>query len=195
MGKGFIHARELMKYAAFFRGINVGGKSRIKMDDLKQLFLDLGLRKTKTYIQSGNVVFESDLREAPLLKAIQTGAAERFGLEHNGILRNINEMEAFIHQLPYSQAEISAAEAADPQVEHLYVCFLDHSPEQTLLDELCKEYAGPDQLKMGQRDLYLLCHQSIRKSKLAIRTAKIFDSATVRNWKTVNKVYEQLISL
>lgn len=145
------------------------------------------------FFQSG--VFESDFEEAQLLKTIQIGVAERFGLENNGVLRNIHEMEAFIHQLPYSQAEIFAAEAADPQVEHLYVCFLDHPPRQTLLDELYTKYAGPDQLKMGQRDLYLLCHQSIRKSKLAIHTVKMFDTATVRNWKTVNKVYDLLISL
>lgn len=195
MGKETIDVRELMKYAAFFRGINVGGKNRIKMDDLKHLFLDLGLLKVKTYIQSGNVVFESDSEEAPLLEMIQAGVVKRFGLESNGILRNIHELEKLMNQLPYSQAEISAAEAADPQVEHLYVCFLEHPPEQTLLKELCREYAGPDQLQMGQRDLYLLCSQSIRKSKLAIRTAKVFDSATVRNWKTVKKVYDMLISL
>lgn len=184
-----------MKYAVFFRGINVGGKNRIKMDDLKQLFLDLGLLKTKTYIQSGNLVFESESEEAPLLKMIQAGVAERFGLESNGILRNIHELETLMDQLPYSQAEIAAAEATDPQVEHLYVCFLEQPPEQSLLEELCREYAGPDQLQMGQKDLYLLCQQSIRKSKLAIRTAKVFDSATVRNWKTVKKVYDMLISL
>lgn len=55
-----------MKYVAMFRGINVGGKNVVKMDDLKQLFLDLGLFKIKTYIQSGNVVFETILDEASL---------------------------------------------------------------------------------------------------------------------------------
>lgn len=195
MGKEFIHVRAIMKYVAFFRGINVGGKNLIKMDDLKQLFLDLGLSKTKTYIQSGNVVFETDSEERPLLKTIQAGVVERFGLECTIILRNIKEMKTFIDQLPYSQAEIAAAEAADPQVEHLYACFLEHLPEQTLLEELRHEYAGSDQLKMGQRDLYLLCRQSIRNSKLAIRTANVFNSATVRNWKTVKKVYAMLASL
>ncbi len=45
-----------MKYAAFFRGINVGGKNIVKMAELKKLFSDLGFQKVETYIQSGNVV-------------------------------------------------------------------------------------------------------------------------------------------
>lgn len=133
------HGRKYMKYAALLRGINVGGKNVVKMDDIKQLFLNLGLLKIKTYIQSGNVVFETNI------------------------------------------------------VEHLYIYFLD-LPKQAQVDDICKGYVGPDTLRMGKREIYLLCHQSIRKSKLAIRTAKVFDSATVRNWKTVNKLNDMLTS-
>lgn len=50
-----------MKYVAFFRGINVGGKNKVKMDDLKKMFAECGFADIKTYIQSGNVVFTSDM--------------------------------------------------------------------------------------------------------------------------------------
>uniref|UniRef100_UPI003A5C85A7 DUF1697 domain-containing protein n=1 Tax=Muricomes intestini TaxID=1796634 RepID=UPI003A5C85A7 len=50
-----------MQYVALFRGINVGGKNIVKMAALRQLFLNLGLHKVQTYIQSGNVAFESYL--------------------------------------------------------------------------------------------------------------------------------------
>ncbi len=184
-----------MKYTALFRGINVGGKNIVKMDDLKQLFFDLGLQKAKTYIQSGNVVFETDLEETYLQNMIHTGFVKRFEFENNVIIRSINEIETLIEQIPISATEIAAAEAADPQVEHLYIYFLDNLPEQSQINDICKEYIGPDTLQTGKREIYLLCHQSIRKSKLAIRTTKVFALATVRNWKTVNKLYDMLTSL
>lgn len=103
--------------------------------------------KQKRIFKAATQSLNQDFKEASLLKTIQSGCAERFGLEINGIIRSINEMGTLIDQLPYSQAEISAA---DPQVEHLYVCFPDHPPEQTLFDELCKEEAGPDLLRTGK---------------------------------------------
>lgn len=181
-----------MKYVALFRGINVGGKNVVKMDELKQLFLELGFLQVKTYIQSGNVVFETNVDESSLKNMIQVGFFEQFGFESNVILRNINEIAALVDQLPFSLVEISAAEAADPQVEHLYIYFLDDIPNQTQMDDICNECEGLDTLRMGKRELYFLCHQSIRKSKLATRTAKLFDSATARNWKTVQKLYDIL---
>lgn len=184
-----------MKYVALFRGINVGGKNVVKMDDLKQFFFNLGLLKVKTYIQSGNIVFETILDEVSLRGMIYTGFLERFGFDSNVIIRNINEMGDLIDKLPFSAEEITAAEASDPQIEHLYIYFLDHLSKQTQINGICKEYAGLDILQAGKREVYLLCHQSIRISKLAIQAAKVFDSATVRNWKTVNNLYDILISL
>lgn len=181
-----------MKYVALLRGINVGGKNIVKMDDLKQLFLNLGFHKVKTYIQSGNVLFETDLEETYLHNAIRTGFFERFGFESNIILRNINEIGALIDQMPISSTEIAAAKAADPQVEHLYIYFLDKPPEQSQIDHICKDLVGSDVLRKGNREVYLLCYQSIRKSKVAVRAAKEFPSATLRNWQTVNKLYDLL---
>jgi uncharacterized protein (DUF1697 family) len=179
---------EGMQYVALFRGINVGGKNVVKMYDLKQLFTELGMYNVKTYIQSGNVVFESDSDKASLHSVIYKGFANRFGFESDVMIRDVNEMTDLIKLFLFSEVEISSAEAADPEVEHIYVYFLDHL-DSKLIDDMCKEFAGPDIIRPGKNEIYLLCHQSIRKSKLAIRIAKIFNSATARNWKTVNKLY------
>jgi uncharacterized protein (DUF1697 family) len=179
-----------MKYVALFRGINVGGKNLVKMDMLRQLFQELGCFHVKTYIQSGNVVFESDLKEASLKDVIQTKFVEQFGFESNVVLRHIEELTTLINQLPFLTEEIAEAEAADTDVEHLYIYFLDESPDQAQVDEICNSYEGPDILRMGERELYLLCYPSIRKSKLGVRMAKVFPLATVRNWNTVNKLYD-----
>ncbi|MPN56270.1 hypothetical protein SDC9_203956 [bioreactor metagenome] len=119
----------------------------------------------------------------------------RFGFDSNVIIRNINEVGALIDQLPFTAEEIAVAEAADSLVEHLYIYFLDHQPKQAQIDGISKAHTGPDILRAGKREVYLLCHQSIRKSKLAIHSAKTFDSATVRNWNTVNKLYNLLVTL
>ncbi|MFA9378334.1 MAG: DUF1697 domain-containing protein [Lachnotalea sp.] len=184
-----------MKYVALFRGINVGGKNIVKMNDLTQLLLDLGLNKVKTYIQSGNAVFESILDEECLQEEIQTGFTKRFGFQSNVMIRSVDEISTLIDQLPFSVEEIAVAEAADPQVVHLYVYFLDHLPEETQINAICKEYDGADILRTGQREVYLLCHQSVRNSKLATRFVKVFSSTTARNWKTVNKLYEMMTNL
>ena len=54
-------------YISILRGINVGGQRTIKMDILKQLYSDLGFDKVKTYIQSGNVIFQSEAKDTILL--------------------------------------------------------------------------------------------------------------------------------
>ncbi len=184
-----------MKYAALFKGINVGGKNIVKMSDLKQLLIDLGLAEVKTYIQSGNAIFETDFNEEDLYNMIYCGFTDRFGFESNVIIRNIDEIRALIEELPFSDEEIKSAETADPKLEHLYVCFLDNLPDKSKIDDIHKKYQGKDGLKMGKKELYLLFYQSIRESKLATITAKTFNSSTMRNWKTVNKLYDMMVSM
>lgn len=184
-----------MKYAVLFRGINVGGKNIVKMDDLKRLLIDSGLRKVKTYIQSGNVILETALDEASLREIIHARFAERFGFDSDVMIRSIDEIGALIDQIPFSAEEITAVQAADPQVEHVYIYFLNRPPEQKQMDDICREYAGPDKLRAGKREAYLLCHQSVRKSTLALRAAKVWDTATVRNWNTVKRLQDMLAGL
>jgi len=181
-----------MMYAAFFRGINVGGKNVVRMAELKQELTDIGLSKVKTYIQSGNAVFETTLDETFLVGKIKVGFMNRFGFESNFVVRSAEELRELIEKLPYTSAEIAEAEAADPQVEHLYIYFLDNSPNKAQLDAICKDYTGKDMVTAGKKEIYLLSSQSIRVSKLAVRASKTFPSSTIRNWRTVNKLYEMM---
>ncbi|MEA4919979.1 MAG: DUF1697 domain-containing protein [Clostridiaceae bacterium] len=184
-----------MVYAVLFRGINVGGKNAVKMNDLKQVLLDLNLHKVKTYIQSGNAVFESDLDEASLQEEICGSFLKQFGFSCKIIIRNIDEIHALIQQLPFTPDEISSAEEADPDVEHLYAYFLDDTPQQVQIDAICQELDGQDILGTGKRELYLLCRGSIRKSKTAAKISKLFDSSTSRNWSTVCHLYDMMYNL
>jgi len=184
-----------MEYVVLFRGINVGGKNIVKMNDLKQLLLDLKLKNVQTYVQSGNAVLDSDLDEASLQNKICDGFVKRFGFESGVIIRNMDEIQYLIAQFPFSQDEITAAETADPQVEHLYIYFLDSLPEQSQIEAVCRKYVGSDTLRAGKRECYLLCYQSIRKSKLADYMSKAFNTATVRNWKSVCNLYDMMADI
>ncbi len=177
-----------MIYTVLLRGINVGGKNVVKMADLERLLINLGFLEVKTYIQSGNAIFEADLDEATVTGKIKSGFFECFGFESNALVRNIHEMQSVLEQLPFTDSEIVQAEAVNPETEHLYVYFLDESPEQVLIDAIYGNYSGADKLRAGNQELYFLCQQSIRNSKLAASVSKKFPSATARNWKTVKKL-------
>lgn len=104
-----------------------------------------------------------------------------------------DEINAVIQDMPFSPEEIAAAEAANPDVEHLYVYLMDNAPECGEIEKLAAGYAGPDKLCAGRREIYLLCHQSIRDSKPAAALGKLGVPMTSRNWKTMNKLCEMLI--
>ncbi len=90
-----------MVYVALLRGINVGGKNKVDMKQLKSVFEDAGVTDVKTYINSGNVIFASKIRaKARLVGQIEAGIAKRFGFEVPVVLRNLEEMKALAKAIP-----------------------------------------------------------------------------------------------
>ncbi len=174
-------------YVALFRGINVGGKNIVKMAALRQMLEKMKLVGVQTYIQSGNALFQSNETENALIARIAQEFNSTFGFDSTVILRTSQKITNILEQLPFSQDEISAAEAAS-DAECLYVYLLPDAPPKDIIQKLCADYNGMDQLHVGEREIYLLCHQSIRDSKLAQSLQKLKLTATVRNWKTMNKL-------
>ncbi len=86
-----------MKYVALLRGINVGGKTRIEMPRLKQLFENLGFTDVKTYINSGNVLFTGN---APDVKKIEAAIETAFGFVVPVLLRNFEEIKKLVRAIP-----------------------------------------------------------------------------------------------
>lgn len=184
-----------MNYVVLFRGINVGGKNSVKMADLTQCLIALGLRGVQTYVQSGNAVFASEHDESTLTPCIHAAFASRFGFESHVMIRSADEMRALVERLPFSIEEIAAAKAADTQAEHLYVYFVEQTPTSDDVALLCSGDVSGDLLRAGDRALYLLCRQSVRNSKLAARLGKKLGPSTARNWNTVRKLCEMLSDL
>jgi uncharacterized protein (DUF1697 family) len=174
-------------YIALLRGINVGGKNIIKMSELKLVLEAMGLSEVKTYIQSGNVLFKSNEEEEMLRKKIQLEIEKAFKLSVPVIIRTAGELEEVISSCPFSEEMVLKAEASSVG-ESLYVAFLAEEPLLENVQRLGVYKSDSEECLIEGRDIFLLFNDSVRNSKLASNLQKLEVPATVRNWKTINKL-------
>jgi uncharacterized protein (DUF1697 family) len=168
-------------YIALLRGINVGKHNRIKMADLKSLLETMGLEKVKTYIQSGNVLFEAKDGAEQLSQHLEDKISKTFGFPVPVILRKAEEYEQIIYDCPYSMDSLKEGES-------IQLAFLAEEPSEEKIDLLHNFESSPDECFIKGKEVYLLLRQSILDSKLAAQLPKLGVPATVRNWKTVVKL-------
>lgn len=174
-------------YIALLRGINVGGKNKIKMAELKMMFEGLGLSRVQTYIQSGNVLFESEEKEEVLRTRIEEGIEATFGFPVSVILRTADELNRIVVNNPFSEEEIAKAEAGSDK-ECMYVAMLQDEPTQGGVERLAAYQNDHEKFLIKGKEVYLLFDQGAGNSKLANNLHKLGVPATVRNWKTMNKL-------
>ena len=181
-------------YVGLLRGINVGGKNKIKMAELRDALSNEGFQNVKTYIQSGNVLFESEEAATLIRKKMEEIIGEQFGLRVPIVLRTAFEWKNIVKNCPFHDEQLSKAQET-ASGESLYVAML---AEPLLEDDEKKmlTYASEtEECEMRDREIYLLFHESIRNSKLAAFITRSNEYATVRNWKTINKVDSMLPSV
>jgi len=173
-------------YIAILRGINVGAHRRIKMDALKAMFAKLKLENTETYIQSGNLVFqtkEKDYRK--LEKQIKEGIAKDFGFDVPVMVRQLAELKTVFENNPFLKK-------GEEDIKPYHVTFLSEEPEQTDMDQIKEGNYAPDDYHIKSRAVYIYCEGSYHKTKLSNKffEKKLKVEATTRNWKTVTKLVE-----
>lgn len=175
-------------YIALLRGINVGGNNKIKMAELKKMFESLSLSRVQTYIQSGNVLFQSEEMEEVILRTkIEEGIEATFGFSVSVILRTSDELNRIVANNPFSDEEVAAAEALSDK-ECLYVAMLQDEPTQEGVERLAAYQNDHDRYYIEGKEVYLLFDLSIRNSKLANNLHRLGVPVTIRNWKTMNKL-------
>jgi uncharacterized protein (DUF1697 family) len=166
-------------YIAMLRGINVGGNP-LKMDWLRQTCEELGLKEVQTYLQSGNLVFSSNLsasRVAALLKArIDAHTVRPVPV----VMRTVAEMGHIVTRNPFLGQKGVA-------LDRLHVTFLGEAPvkpDPARLDQLAEQR---DQYHLAGREIYLHCPINYGESKLSNAAIEktLGVSATTRNWATV----------
>ena len=181
----------MQTYLALLRGVNVGTANRIKMEDLRRLFEKIGCSRVKTYIQSGNVLFDSPDSEAELVNKTETALLEGANIRTNVVIRSAEELRQAVANLLFSADEIAAATAKNTEGESLYVLFAAVPPKPEALSKVIKPGESGDEFRLVGRDAYLLLTQSIRNSKLAVRLQNALSPVTARNWNTTLQLLER----
>jgi len=169
-------------YVALFRGINVGGNNVLPMKNLIVLLENIGSKNVKTYIQSGNAVFEHEEEDASLLSSrIRTTIQKSNGFEPQLLLLELEDIERAVGSNPFPEAE------SEPKTLHLY--FLSSRPNNPDLGVLESIKSDGERFALGEGVLYLHAPEGIGRSKLAANIEKVLGvTATGRNWRTVSKV-------
>lgn len=161
----------MQSYVAMLRGINVGGRTRVAMADLRAAFEALGYEGVATYIQSGNVVFRAKAVDVDVLRR---RIGEDLGVDAAVLVRTAEELAAVVAGNPF------AARGLDPAT--LHVTFLAEARA-----ELAVPPGEPDEAAVVGREVYLHCPAGYGRTKVnnAYIEKQLGVAATTRNWKTV----------
>jgi uncharacterized protein (DUF1697 family) len=176
-----------MKYISILRGINVSGQKKIKMADLKSLYEKEGFDNVTTYIQSGNVLFDTKKRKIEEIKIrIESAIKGAYGFDVPVDVRTTEEYLNIINACPYEEAKI------EENGTKVLVSFLSDKPSKDKKSQLEERARYPERLKIEGSVVYLYCPNGYGKSKLTntFIESKLGLVATTRNWKTVSKLVE-----
>ncbi len=169
-------------HIALFRGINVGGNNVLPMKALVKLLEQMGLAAVQTYIQSGNVVFQSDENDLPTLAAsISSQVQRQFGFAPKVLLLSAQQLLQAIDNKPFPDSEGKAL--------HFY--FLDRPADHPDRERLEQLKSDSEQYQLTGQVLYLYAPEGIGRSKLAAAVEQCLGVAvTARNWNTVAKLQQ-----
>jgi len=173
-------------YVSFLRGVNVSGKNPMKMEKLRSMFEEMGFKQVTTFIQSGNVVFQSKKTKVEKLEAAITDAIlYHFGYDVPVIVLSADELESVITENPFTTNERS-------ELNKLYVTFLAQLPSADLQSKLAAVHFPPDEFVVDKKVVYLNCVGGYGATKLSNKyfETKLKLFATTRNWKTTCELLE-----
>ncbi len=167
------------KFIAFLRGVNVGGRI-IKMAELKTAFETAGFKKVSTFLQTGNVTFDSHLKESLLKAKIERMLAKAFRYPAKVQVVSFENLAKIVAANPFSEASSDY---------HQYVIFIENQLEIALVAEAGKLLG--EELKIGQGVVYWKVKkgQTLKSpfAKLLTKT-KYKDFNTNRNINTLQKI-------
>jgi uncharacterized protein (DUF1697 family) len=169
-------------YVAMLRGINVAGKKIVRMEDLRASFEALGFGRVRTYVQSGNVIFEgAKVPSDNLFETIPEKISKDFGFPIPVFLRTSDELKKIVRDNPFLN---------EKHMDHsrFHVTFLSALPARDAEQKIGASNARPDQFHVSGREIYLYCPNGYGRSKLSNNALEkaLSVGATTRNWKTVS---------
>lgn len=178
-----------MQYLALLRGINVSGQKKILMADLKSFFESNGFNNVTTYIQSGNVIFESSIREKEKLQlTLETMIEKKYSFHVPIELRTNAEMNSIVKNCPFTDVDL---------IENgtkVLVSFLSSQPLKKNIENIKPFVIEPERMEIKGKELYLYCPNGYGKTKLSnnFLEKKLDVKATTRNWKSVSHLINMM---
>ena len=171
-------------YISILRGINVGGHKSIRMNDLKAFYEELNFLNVRTYIQSGNVIFESGETDYKILASeINKKIMDKYNFDVQIIIRTNREMLEIFNKNPYLNDKAK-------EIGKIYITFLSDYPCPDYIKKISEYNFAPDEFIISGREVFVYCPNSYGKTKL---TNTFFENklkvyATTRNINTVNEL-------
>ncbi|MEL7186421.1 MAG: DUF1697 domain-containing protein [Pseudomonadota bacterium] len=172
---------------ALLRGINVGGHNKLPMADFRQLLEKLGCRDVKTYIQSGNAVFNVDDVDG-LAERIADAIDRQFGFRPPVLIVGADELTRVASENPYADEDV--------EPKFIHIAFLLEPAVDANFERIHSLQGRNEQYELTDLAFYLLAPDGIARSKLAADVEKCLGvAATARNWRSVGKLQEMLDDL
>lgn len=170
-------------FIALLRAVNVGGKGKIPMAELRAMAADMGLDDPRTLLQSGNLVFSAKGKAAELETRLEAETEKRLGVKTSYLIRTAKEWDALIDANPFAQEAKS-----DPS--HMVAMPMKEAPAAAALTALREAIRGRETVEAVGRTLYLVYPDGIGTSKLtnAVVERRLGTVGTGRNWNTVLKL-------
>ena len=170
-------------FISMLRGINVSGQKKIRMMELKNLYESLGFGNVQTYVQSGNVIFDSEEKDVTKLGyEIEAQIESTFGFSVPVLIRTGDDFRRVIDNHPFAEEEAI----------RVLVTFLYDRPEKSRLEDLSHYEDKVDQFAIGEREIFLFCPGGYGRTKLsnAFFEKKLEVVATTWNWNSINALYQ-----
>jgi uncharacterized protein (DUF1697 family) len=168
---------------ALLRAVNVGGRTKVAMADLRQVLDDLGMKNPRTLLQTGNLMFQSpSALDSQLEELLEVETERRLGLRTDFLVRGAKEWSSVIDRNPFpKEAE------ADPS--HLLVVFLKSAPRAESVRAL-DSAPEPERVSAWGRHLFATYPEGIGRSPLTMSLIerRVGCRGTARNWNTVLKL-------
>jgi len=171
-------------YVALFRGVNVGGRNILPMEDLRELLRGLGCREVRTYIQSGNAVFRhAEDAASRLADRIREAVASSHGFEPEVMILTVAALGGAARANPFPEGE------DDPSKLHLF--FLTAVPTAPDFETIEEVRTASERFEVIGSVAYLHAPEGIGRSKLATRVERALGvEGTARNWRSVSKILD-----
>ena len=170
-----------MRWVALLRAVNLGARNKVPMAELRARLEAAGFEGVRTYIASGNVIFDGPGGRAAVAHRLEQRIADEFGVDTTAIVRRPEELAAVVEGHPFG---------ADTALSH--VVFLARKPGAEAAKRLAAADHSPDQAVLVGMDVYLRYPAGVQGSRLsAARLERLLEvRATHRNWRTVAKLAE-----